>query len=143
MRWGRRPGSERRAVEREAAALTARSGEMARDGGGDDRQGPVRLAARAGSSGPRWARSGPDLGQEGRRGGARWRRRRGDMAALDWTRDGGGHVRHTVDVSGGARKGETRVSSGFRGRDLYIGMEGARKLQMECGFRPCDRDQML
>ena len=71
-RGGRRGcdgAGERRAVEREAAALTARSGEMARDGGGDDQQGPVWLAARAGSSGPRWARAGPDLGQEGRRGG--------------------------------------------------------------------------
>ena len=31
----------------------------------------------------------------------------------------------------------------FLEEELFIGIEGARKLQMECGFRPCDRDRKL
>ena len=48
-----------------------------------------------------------------------------------------------VLVSGARGEGETRVSSGFRGRDLYIEVEGARKLQMRYGFRPRGRDRTL
>ena len=51
-----------------------------------------------------------------------------------------------ADTSGGGRILFFRL--GFRGeRDpkmeggLFIGISGARRVQMRCGFRPCDRDR--
>ena len=66
-------------------------------------------------------------------GGGRWRTRPA----------GGGHVRRRG--SGG-----DDFFLGFRGegeirkrRGVYIGIEGARRVQMRCGFRPHDRDRTL
>ena len=54
--------------------------------------------------------------------------------------DAGGHVRR-----GARRISRVRVGRdpGFSGRGLYIGIEGARRVQMRCGFRPRDHDRML
>ena len=55
-------------------------------------------------------------------------------------------VRQPADVSGRAER-EIRDSGsgdpGMKWRGLYIGVEGARKLQMRCGLRPRDRDRTV
>ena len=67
----------------------------------------------------------------------------GEVSRYDWSGAEAGHVRHAVDVSGGARRKKTKVSSEFRMGEIFIGIEGARRVQIRCGFRPRDRDQML
>ena len=55
----------------------------------------------------------------------------------------GRHVRPVrEEVSGGAGR-IFRISPGISEGVLYIGIGGARRVQMRCGFRPRDRDRML
>ena len=51
-----------------------------------------------------------------------------------------------ADMSGGGARNfraRGRRDPGFEEGVLYIEVEGARKLQMRCSFRPCNRDQTL
>ena len=82
------------------------------------RRGPPGPAAEEGGDGPRGA---PRLA-----GGGGGRCLAGD-----------GRVRPARGVFLGFRGGDPRF--GMRG--LYIGIEGARRVQMRCGFRPRDRDR--
>ena len=77
---------------------------------------------------PGWAERARAVGGGGRPPSGSWVVGRGSAGVSD----GYGHVRR--------RRGDFL---GFRGGSLYIEVEGARKLQMRCGLRPRDRDQML
>ena len=59
----------------------------------------------------------------------------------------GGRVRWPADVYGRTEELdlglETRGTANFREGGVYIGIEGARSVQMRCGFRPRDRDRTL
>ena len=99
--------------------------------------GGVELRARGGPT--RAERAGARV--EARRSG------RGDRANREAPRGvdrRSGRVRPDGKVSAGVWR---RRRLGFRGKEkenfgggLYIGIEGARRVQMRCGFRPRDRD---
>ena len=126
-RGPRRPG--------EAAAAAAGLG-----GGGVRRA----VARRRGSGARREEALGGGVGLGGRP--RAWRRGCGPVP-----RGGAGVAAEKCpagsDVSGSARR---CFFLGFRGegeirkrRGVYIGIGGARRVQMRCGFRPHDRDQTL
>ena len=160
------PGDRIRARGRGAASI--RGG-----GGGSGRRRPgVGMTARFRGSGGGSGRRRPGVGitaargaREGGRGGARSREERADrgpaepravaaatchVAAREWTgraADGGIFVRRRADTSGRAEISFSRVRGGlnrefWRG-GVYIGIKGARRVQMRCVFRPRDRDRTL
>ena len=145
---GRRP--TRSVVRRsDEAAGTARRrawrrGLAARRGGSGSRRrrrrearaAPLRAQSATGEGLP-WARAG-------RRGGARWRRGRDAM----WRASIGAGRRIRTCPSAGKRRiwKKIRVSRGREIRKtggLFIGISGARRVQMRCGFWPRDRDRTL
>ena len=109
---------------------------------------------RVGGGGCAWRRAAASVGgggamQAGRAGCGPQRAGWGDEAGAgggEW-RSATGQRRGWPDMSGG---GGYEIL-GFRGRrpgiwnggGLFIGIEGARRVQMRCGFRPRDRDRTL
>jgi len=130
--------------------------------------GARRRGVPAGGSGDPGSR-GPRMGSAGRRrsgatrkpvgtGGGRGLEESGGGAAVEpagatsencgrWTADGGGGFVRPKTYMSGRRSADFRVwgrrDPGFGMRGLYIGVEGARELQMRCGLRPRDRDRTL
>ena len=146
-RGRRRPGRRRPVAGGGGRLAAARRGDERRRGSGRRRR--RRAAARgrlwpersAGRAGPGPSRAG-DVGAGAVAGGPRggWR-----LAGR-----GGGHCPACPDTSVGGGSGEDDFFLGFRGegeirkrRGVYIGIEGARRVQMRCGFRPHDRDRTL
>ena len=149
---GAAPEARARGEERTGGGVRHGGG---RCGGGDGvprrRRSPeARKAAALGEGGGAGARA---------RGGPSWASRAGTAAAMrsrgDTWRRRVGWRRRADDVRPGA---DTSVGAdlagmfflGFRGegeirkrRGVYIGIEGARRVQMRCGFRPHDRDRTL
>ena len=124
-----RPRAEAEAVgggvprRRRAEAAAAETEELGR------RRQPA--AADPGPAG--LARAAAGFGGGGR-GGATWQRaiRPGTAA------DASGPIRTCPAARRGVRLG---FRPEFRGRDLFIGVEGARSVQMRCSFHPHDRDR--
>ena len=138
----RLPEARSGAVERRAPAMAlvaARAAGAGEGSGGLRDAGGGRRGPGGGAEGPAWA-CGPAAA-------AMWSCH---VARCGWRR------RAAADASG---RGRTRPSAriwrgcfflGFRGegeirkrRGVYIGIEGARRVQMRCGFRPHDRDRTL
>ena len=132
-------------------------------GGGVGRGGPARRRTAAGQRPEEEKKGGGAraplaraVGGEGRPralAGRRCGRGRGGRRPRGGWRlagRGGGRCPARPDTSVGADLAGMFFFLGFRGegeirkrRGVYIGIEGARRVQMRCGFRPHDRDRTL
>ena len=133
--------------EAATGAAPAGAGHRSDEGGWWWRRGAVAAAAerasgRAGEA-ARMARERARLGpgRAGMSGGGG-----GDVSRAHWLRVAaqrrpadGGHVRRRRERFLGFRGGRRSEKGG----DLFIAIEGARRVQMRCGFRPRDRDRTL
>ena len=81
---------------------------------------------------------GAGLRRRGRRGDT-WRERVGAEAAVDAS----GAVRTCPVAAGMIFLGFGEEGPMDFGGGLFIDIEGARSIQMRCGFRPRDRDRTL
>ena len=88
-------------------------------------------------------------------GGGAWMGLRGPLLGLPgrrWVRDAAATWRLATAAGGGGGRCPERQIWDFRvsgeeeirkRRGLFIGIEGARRVQMRCVFRPRDRDRTL
>ena len=143
-RWTR---PARRRGRRRPAPMRA-AGRAGDEGGGRRSVGRRRPRAKEEAAADR--ASGAGAGPRARVGGGGELVPRGHVAAAGWMAAaggrcpaGGGHVRRRgsggdVFFLGFRGEGEIR-----KRRGVYIGIEGARRVQMRCGFRPRNRDRTL
>ena len=150
-------GSGRRRGEEAAAGRGAATGARRRWGAGDaGGGGPATREKKRGAaegSGPVGRGGGLPAGSGGPTRLRRCGRLPGTHGAAVLA-EAGGWVERTLSGAGRTRPSAAEEGDlfflGFRGageirkrRGVYIGIEGARRVQMRCGFRPRDRDRTL